>query len=258
MQRRVATRNDGVPRHFEDADKDDGRGVCLNIDSLHDLSSPANSLCSVSDLILARYQGKLDEEAEVLFGLIQQSAARLRNLLAGLKTYIETIETGRPSCRHSADALLALALASLQHKIEEADVAVTHDVLPDLDCDPNQITYMFASLIDNAIKFRGKERPRIHIGVASAGSRWIVSVCDNGLGIDPRHHKAIFGMFKRIYSYRYPGAGVGLAIAMRIVERHGGNIRVESVLGRGATVIIELPKTLETIGSSCFEERGVL
>jgi light-regulated signal transduction histidine kinase (bacteriophytochrome) len=232
---------------------DASRGaVCLNFDSLHDLSSPANSLCSIADLILARYRAELDSDAEALFGLIQQSGARLRNLLGGLKTYMEVVDSGRPPCRHSAGALLTAALASLQAKIEAAEATVTYDALPDLDCDPNQITYLFASLIDNAIKFRGEHRPQIHVGAASAGDRWVISVRDNGLGIDPRHHKAIFGVFKRIYNDRYPGAGVGLAIVMRIVQQHGGDIRVESVLGGGTTVLIELPKPGEAIGSSCL------
>jgi light-regulated signal transduction histidine kinase (bacteriophytochrome) len=195
----------------------------------------------MTDLILLKYGRKLDEEAELLFGFIRDSAVRLRNLLAGLKTHMEIMESGGPYCRCRAEDLLRGAIASLQPKVDEAGATVTHGALPELDCDPKQITFLFASLIDNAIKFRGKEAPRIHISAASAGNGWIISVRDNGIGIDSRHHQSIFDVFKRVYNDQYPGAGMGLAITMGIVQRHDGNIRVESVPGEGTTVIIEFP-----------------
>jgi len=216
--------------------------VCLNSESLHDLSSPINQLCSMTDLILAKYKGNLDAEAQLLFGFIQGSAARLQNLLAGLRTYFAVMETGGPPRRCSGEDLLRGALASLELRAKEAGAVVTHAPLPELDCDPNQITFLFASLIDNAIKFHGREPPHIHIDVASADCSWVLSVRDNGIGIDPRHHESIFGVFKRVYKDGFPGMGMGLAIALRIVERHKGRIRIESVPDEGTTVIIELPK----------------
>ena len=216
--------------------------VCLNSASLHELSSPINQLCSMSDLVLIRYKGTLDNDAELLLGFIRNSAGRLQNLLAGLKTYFDLIEPEGPVRRCRAEDLLRRALATLQPRINEAGAVVTHDVLPELDCDPDQIAFVFASLIDNAIKFRGPESPRIHVGAASSVKAWIISVRDNGIGIDPRHHKSIFGVFKRLNNDRYPGAGMGLAIVMRIAERHHANVRVESAPGEGATVVIEFPK----------------
>jgi chemotaxis family two-component system sensor kinase Cph1 len=217
-------------------------GVCLNSESVHDLSGPINQLCSMSDLIVAKYGQKLDADAELLFGFVRSSAARLQNLLGGLRTHFEIMESPTSNRRCSAEDLLRGALASLQPKIEESGAVVTHDPLPDLDCDPNQIAFVFASLIDNAIKFRGREAPRIHITADSAGHVWTISVRDNGMGIDPRHHESIFGVFKRVHKDEYPGAGMGLAIVRRIMERHKGNIRIESVPEEGTTVVIELPE----------------
>jgi light-regulated signal transduction histidine kinase (bacteriophytochrome) len=219
-----------------------GGVVYLNANSLHDLVGPINQLCSIAEMMLTRYSEKLDGEAAVLLGFVQNSASRLRTLLDGLKTYFEIVDSPRAYCHCDADLLLSGALASLHPRIAEADAVVTRDVLPALDCDPRQVTFLFASLIDNAIKFRGVNPPHIHVAAASAQDKWVISVRDNGIGIDPRHHKSIFGVFNRVYNDRYPGAGVGLAIAMRIVERHKGNIRVDSAVGEGTAMIVELPR----------------
>jgi light-regulated signal transduction histidine kinase (bacteriophytochrome) len=215
--------------------------VCLNSASVHDLSSPVNQLCTLADLILVTYRDAFDDEAEFLFGFIQTAAARLQNLVAGLRTCLGVLESASPPRRCSLEDLLRGALASLEPKIRETGALVTHGYLPELDCDPNQITFVLTSLVDNAIKFRGKESPHIRIAADSAGDRWVISVCDNGLGIDPRHHQRVFDVFQRVHKDGYPGAGMGLAIARRIVERHQGTIRVESVPDEGTTVIIELP-----------------
>jgi light-regulated signal transduction histidine kinase (bacteriophytochrome) len=216
--------------------------VYLNSDSLHDLFSPVNQLGTLAELMLKKYRGSLDEEAEVLFGFIQNSTNRLQNLLAGLKMYMQVMGS-TSSCRPcDANALLAGAVTSIQRAIEENRAAVSHDPLPELYCDPNQISYAFASLMENAIKFRSEHQPEIHVSAAEKKNDWIFSVRDNGIGIDPRYSDRIFGMFRRIHNEGYPGAGVGLAIARQIIEQHGGRIWVESRPGRGATFFFSLPQ----------------
>ena len=112
--------------------------------------------------------------------------------------------------------------------IDQSGAVVTHDPLPELYCDPNQMIYTFAGLIENSIKFRREIRPEIHVSAISDSEACVFSVRDNGIGIDPRYRERIFGMFKRIDNEAYPGTGVGLAIAKQIVEQHGGRIWVES------------------------------
>ena len=136
------------------------------------------------------------------------------------------------SRRCDANLLLAAALELVRPAIDRSGAQVTHDALPGLYCDPTQISQTFANLIDNSIKFRGESRPEIHVSAQADGDAWIYSFRDNGMGIDPRHSERIFGVFKRIHNDGYPGAGVGLAIAKKIVEGHGGRIWVESALGR--------------------------
>ena len=217
---------------------------CVPLDSasLHDLMSPANQMCSVADLIVKKYRGTLDSEAEVLFGLFQGSAERLQNLLGGLRTYTQTVGSCGPFRRCDADALLAAALEMVRPAIDESGAVVTKDPLTELWCDPSQITYVFSSLLDNSIKFRGEARPEIHISARSDGDAFMYSFRDNGIGIDPRHSERIFGVFRRVHNDAYSGAGVGLAIAKKIIEGHGGRIWVESALEQGATFHLALPK----------------
>jgi light-regulated signal transduction histidine kinase (bacteriophytochrome) len=216
--------------------------VQLNSDSLHDLIGPVNQVCSIADLILHKYRGTLDDEAEVLFGFIQNSANRLQMFAAGLREYAQIVASRGPYRRCDANDLLAGAQASIQGAIDQNRAVVTHDALPELYCDPSQISYALASLMENSIKFRGEGRPEIHISANSRESIWVFSVSDNGIGIDPRHKERIFSVFKRIHNETYPGAGVGLAITRQIIEQHGGRIWVESEPGRGAVFFFTLPR----------------
>jgi light-regulated signal transduction histidine kinase (bacteriophytochrome) len=220
---------------------DDDACVQLNADALHDLVGPVNQMCSMADLILKRHRDKLDDEAETLFGFLQASSDRLQNLLSGLRTYMRIVGRREPYRHFDGNAVFAGALATIQQTIDRNEAVVTHDSLPEVYGDPSQICYVFAGLIENSIKFRSQCRPEIHVAAVAEESGWLFSVCDNGIGIDPRHCERIFGVFKRIHNEAYPGAGMGLAVTKRIVESHGGRIWVESHLGHGATFFFALP-----------------
>jgi light-regulated signal transduction histidine kinase (bacteriophytochrome) len=220
---------------------DDDNGLPLNADALHDLVGPVNQIRSMADLIMKRHRGKLDNEDETLFGLLQTSSDQLQNLLAGLGTYTRAVTRREPYRHFDAEAIFAAALATIQPAMDRNEAVVTHDALPEVYGDPSQICHIFASLIENSIKFRSQYRPEIHITAIPRDNDWLFSVCDNGMGIDPRHGERIFGVFKRIHNDAYPGAGMGLAIAKRIIESHGGRIWVESHLGQGATFFFTLP-----------------
>jgi light-regulated signal transduction histidine kinase (bacteriophytochrome) len=114
---------------------------------------------------------------------------------------------------------------------------VTHDPLPIVLADEVQLIQLFQNLVGNAIKYQSPGIPRIHISAVEDGDdRWIFSVRDNGLGIESQYFEKIFGMFQRLHKRdEFPGTGIGLAICKKIVERHGGNISVESQLGQGST-----------------------
>jgi signal transduction histidine kinase len=104
------------------------------------------------------------------------------------------------------------------------------------------MTQLFANLIGNGVKYRGDAPPEVHAEAHRVGDGWEVAVRDNGIGIDPKDHDKIFGMFRRLHGdERFEGTGLGLALVKRIVENAGGRIRVESQLGKGSTFLITLP-----------------
>jgi chemotaxis family two-component system sensor kinase Cph1 len=216
--------------------------VRLSADSLHDLIGPINHIGTISELLRKKYDGALDKDAEALFGFLQSAAGRLQSLADGMRTYMRI--AGAPSgwrlC--DANAILAEAKASIQPEIDQNSAVVSHDPLPELYCDPRQIGYALASLIENAIKFRCEIRPEVHISAAGEENHWKFSVKDNGFGIDSRYGERIFGMFKRLHTGSRPGVGAGLAITRQVVEQHGGRIWVESEPGCGATFYFTLPQ----------------
>ena len=214
----------------------------LNSDSLHDLSGPVNQIGAMAELVRKRYGSKFDEEAVTLFGFIQESAGRLQNLMAGLRAHMRVLASEGIPCLCDVNTLLAAAKVSLQPEIDQTDAAVTSDHLPELYCEPRQIEYTLTCLIENAIKFRRETQPEIHVSASLESDAWLFKVSDNGIGIDPRYHARIFGMFKRIDPDTYVGSGAGLAIARQIGEQHGGRIWVESEPGRGATFFFTLPQ----------------
>ena len=137
--------------------------------------------------------------------------------------------------------MLQRVLGDLRVAIEESGAEVTHDPLPQVMADNVQLGQVLQNLLGNAIKFRSQEPPRIHVSARQEGQQWVFSVRDNGIGINPRYAERIFGIFERLHPRtEYPGTGIGLAICKKIVERHGGQIWVESEPGKGAAFFFTL------------------
>jgi light-regulated signal transduction histidine kinase (bacteriophytochrome) len=217
--------------------------VPLHADSLHDLSSPVNQVSTMLELYIKRRQKEKPGDEDMVLNLMRESASRLQSLLKALQEYSGVANSPWEVRRCDSEALLAMALTFLELPVRESEAQVTHDELPEIDCDPSRIAQVLTRLIDNAVKFRGEGTPLVHISAKSAGGEWIFSVRDNGIGIQPRHHDAIFHMFRRLNGDRYCGAGAGLAIAHGIVARHGGRIWVDSGLGAGSTFYFTIPCT---------------
>jgi light-regulated signal transduction histidine kinase (bacteriophytochrome) len=136
-----------------------------------------------------------------------------------------------------------MVLDSLQASVAAEHATVTFDPLPTVLGDATQLGQLLQNLVANAIKYRGKQPPRIHVSAAERPHEWLFSVRDNGIGIAPEYFERIFIIFQRLHTIEeYGGTGIGLAICKKIVERHGGRIWVESKPGEGTTFFFTIPK----------------
>jgi light-regulated signal transduction histidine kinase (bacteriophytochrome) len=191
---------------------------------------------SYTQLLSKRYAGKLDEEADEFIAFAVDGATRMQRLIQDLLAYSRVGTQGGALLPISSEAALAAALGNLEHAIGDTGAEVTHDPLPVVLADETQLIQLFQNLVGNGIKYHRAGVPHVHISAGRAGEQWSFAVQDNGLGIDPQYFDRIFGMFQRLHKrHEFPGTGIGLAIAKKIVERHGGHISVESAPGAGST-----------------------
>jgi len=208
----------------------------------HDLQEPLRTMKGFAELLEQDARGLLDEQTLALLDRIVQGAGRMQDLVTDLLAYARTGTQDAPSDVVDCEEVLDAALADLEASINEGDVILSHDGLPTVRGDRVSLTELFENLIGNAMKFRGSEVPRIHIGSDRQDRMWRLSVRDNGIGLDPRFAARIFQPFRRLHTRdEYSGSGMGLAICRKIVERHGGRIWVESSRGEGATFFFTLP-----------------
>jgi PAS domain S-box-containing protein len=203
----------------------------------HDLQEPLRMVASYTQLLSKRYKGKLDADADEFIAFAVDGANRMQLLIQDLLTYSRVGTKAEDLRATSSEEALTRALTNLGGAIEDSGALVTHDPLPNVLADERQLIQLFQNLVGNAIKYQGHGVPRVHISSAKdAETKWQFSVRDNGLGIDPKYFERIFGMFQRLHKREeFAGTGIGLAICKKIVERHGGNISVESQLGQGST-----------------------
>jgi light-regulated signal transduction histidine kinase (bacteriophytochrome) len=167
----------------------------------------------------------------------------MERLINGLLAFSRVGTKGGDFVTVDLNGLLGDALRNLQASLKAAQAHVAHDDLPALPADATQITQLFQNLIGNAVKFPGEQPPQIHVGVRREPDRWVFSVRDKGIGIDPQYFERIFQLFQRLHTRKhYPGTGIGLTVCKRIVERHAGKIWVESQPGQGATFFFSLPE----------------
>ena len=206
----------------------------------HDLREPLRVVLSDLESVFQHRQSGT-ENARVIRGAIA-NLGRMAKLISDLLDYSQ-MSTKKPAKRQvNTEAVLELVLSDLKLNIEETNSLVTHDRLPVVQADFVLLQRVFQNLISNAIKYRGKERPRIHIAAVRQKEAWLFRVSDNGVGVDPKDKDAIFGLFHRVHGGEVPGTGLGLAICRRIIEQFGGEIWVEPNNGRGSAFCFTIPQ----------------
>jgi PAS domain S-box-containing protein len=203
----------------------------------HDLQEPLRMVASYTQLLSRRYKGKLDADADEFIGFAVDGANRMQRLIQDLLAYSRVGTNHDELVPTSSEQALQRGLQNLSGATTASEAIVTHDPLPMVVADETQLIQLFQNLVGNGIKYRTAAAPRVHISaVQNADERWTFAVNDNGLGIEAKYFERIFGMFQRLHKREeFDGTGIGLAICKKIVERHGGQISVESELGHGST-----------------------
>ncbi|WP_425603055.1 sensor histidine kinase [Halosolutus gelatinilyticus] len=208
----------------------------------HDLQEPLRMVSSYLRIIEDRYADELDEAGEEFIEFAADGADRMREMIDGLLEYSRIETRGDPFERVDLNAVLEAVLADLQFRIEEHDAEITTEDLPDVRGDASQLRQLFQNLLENAIEYSGDEPPRVRVSATRTDGERVLSISDEGIGIDPEDQDRIFEVFQRLHTQdEHAGTGIGLALCKRIAERHGGEIQVDSELGEGATFSVSLP-----------------
>jgi PAS domain S-box-containing protein len=208
----------------------------------HDLQEPLRMVATYAALLAERYQGKLDERADKYIGYTIDGAKRMQQLIKELLDYSRVSSNAKVPVVVRTDVIVENVISGLQVAIAESGAELVCDPLPAVRADQAQLGQVFQNLIGNAIKFRAERAPRIHIGADKSNGKCVFRIEDNGIGIDKQYSDRVFQMFQRLHERgRYEGSGIGLAIAKKIVERHGGRIWFDSEPDKGTTFFFTMP-----------------
>lgn len=209
----------------------------------HDLQTPLRSVNMFTQLLAQEYKGQLDHQAAEYISYITDGTARMQNLIKDLLTYSRAGKNEQTWIPVNLEETLKQIIIDLQANIIAHNAEIVVKKLPTVIANPVEMSQLLQNLITNGLKFHGEANPKIEIDTISQSKQWVISVKDNGVGIEKQYSHKIFQIFQRLHpENKYPGTGIGLTICQKIIERYGGNIWVESVVGKGSTFSFTLPK----------------
>jgi PAS domain S-box-containing protein len=213
----------------------------------HDLREPLRMISSYLGLLERKYKGReLDAKALEYIHYATEGSIRMQQMINDLLTFSRIETSAGVFDATDMNAVMKNVVRNLSVSIKESGATVAFGRLPTIWAYRPQMEQLMQNLIDNAIKYRGSDPPEVEVSATNRGGKWLFSVRDNGAGVSPHMAERIFQMFQRGYTQEErPGTGIGLAIAKKIVELHGGRIWVESVEGKGSTFRFLLPEKLE-------------
>ncbi len=243
MLREIAEREDKLVAQSRELTRSNQELAQFAYIASHDLQEPLRMIGSYLDLLKRRYDGQLDDEAQEFIAFAVDGAARMKRLINDLLGYSRAGNNPLTLETLDARAVVDAVLRTLAGPIAELGAEVDVGELPQIKADVGQVERLFVNLIENALKYRAEAPPRIRISARPAGRMWEFAVADNGIGIDPRFKDKVFEIFKRLHARdRFSGTGIGLSVCKMVVERHGGQIRVEPNPGGGSVFIFTLPE----------------
>lgn len=212
----------------------------------HDLKEPLRMISSFTDLLEQQYRDQLDERAQKYIHYARSSANRMSKLVDDLLQYSRIdAEAGEKKDIKVRD-IMAVVEKNLQDSISVSGTELSYGHLPTVSANPVRLSRLLQNLVENAIKYRKPDvQPRIHIAAEQEHGHWVISVKDNGIGIESQYAEKIFEPFQRLHSRNeYPGNGIGLAICRKLVDGLGGKIWVESEPEQGSVFRFTMPVTV--------------
>ncbi|MEM6965023.1 MAG: ATP-binding protein [Bacteroidota bacterium] len=209
----------------------------------HDLKAPLRTVGSYASLLRRRYQNVIDENGQEFLELITSGVQHMSQLLEDVLAYSNVERGEMKTVRIDLNDLLGKVLQTLHANIKEKGALVSYDSLPTILGNRTQVFQIFQNLIANALKFVAEDTvPQIMIGTQRKADFYCFAIADNGIGIEPKYQAGIFTIFKRLHTQQeFKGTGIGLSICKKIVERHGGEIWLESDGKSGTTFFFTLP-----------------
>lgn len=215
----------------------------------HDLAEPLRTVSGFADLLRARYQGRLDADADEFIDFITAGTTRMQQLINDLLAFSRVNSHADQFSLVDAQQVVDDVLADLGGLLRQTGALIRCGPLPVLPADRTQLAQVFANIIRNAVTFVGDGvTPEVQLSATPqrlAGGNavgWRFTVADNGIGIPVQHRERVFGMFKRLHTRDdYPGTGIGLAIVQKVVQRHGGEVWLEDNPGGGTRLNFALP-----------------
>jgi signal transduction histidine kinase len=211
----------------------------------HDLQEPLRAILTFTSLIERRFGPGLEGEALEYLMRVSAAGQRMRSLIESLLVYARIGQAERQFTVVDLNDCVTAAEANVEGLVLATDAEIEVGPLPTVRGNAEALTQLFTNLLANALKYR-LGRPRVTIRAERGPQAWVISVADNGKGIDPADHQKIFELFRRLEPGDGPrGTGLGLAICARVAELHGGGISVRSTVGQGSTFSVTIPLAAE-------------
>ncbi|GAA4016404.1 ATP-binding protein [Allokutzneria multivorans] len=212
----------------------------------HDLQEPLRKVAGFCQLLATRYRGQLDDRADQYIDFAVDGAKRMQVLINDLLAFSRVGRTSGEQRELDSAELVAQAERNLAAVIEDSGAEIRTGDLPVVRGEASLLTTVFQNLIGNAVKFRGEQPPRLRIEAERFGEMWEFSFSDNGIGIESQYAERIFVIFQRLHAKEaYEGTGIGLALCRKIVEHHGGTIRLDTGYRGGTRFVFTLPAVPE-------------
>lgn len=212
----------------------------------HDLQEPLRMISSFMNQLKRKYEDQLDDKALRYIHFATDGAARMKQIILDLLDYSRSGNLNEEAVAINLNQIIDGYKVLRRKVIEEKNVVIISDELPEVTCYLTPITLTFHCLLDNAIKYaKVGQQPTIRINVTESEKHWTIGVKDNGIGIEPQFFDKIFILFQRLHNRdEYNGTGIGLAIAKKNIESCKGKIWVESTINEGSTFYFTINKMI--------------